>query len=149
MSDIAVRAEEIYDVLCRVLEKNEIPYDKTSGKSVVCRVSGRGGDIRMSFCADISKMLVTVYAPVARHIPEERISDLSLALCMLNHKIQDGAFCLDMTDGILYYRMTCSYYNSIPQTDSFVYMLSGTAEAVDAYRSRLLRICYAPVQHSA
>ena len=78
MSDIAVRAEEIYDVLCKKKKKNEIPYDKTNGKCVVCRVSGRGGDIRISFCTDISKMLVTVYAPVARHIPEERISDLVL-----------------------------------------------------------------------
>ena len=141
MSTVALRTEEVYEVLCEVLQKNEIEYEKTEGLFVVCSVSGQDGDIRMTFCTDVSKMLITLYSPMVTHIPEESLTDASLAVCMLNHRLQDGAFCLDLSRGMLYFRMTYSYYNSEPNEDIFSYMLSHTAEVVENYRKKIIGLC--------
>ena len=79
MASITSRSATFYTMLCHVLEHNDIPYERIDDWCVTCLVSGREGDIRLNFTVDDSKMLVTLYAPTVRHIPQERLPDLSLA----------------------------------------------------------------------
>ncbi len=137
MTTMMTHAEQSYNILCDVLNRNDIPYEVIDGPCVACSVSGREGDIRLTFTVDHSKMLITLYAPTVRYIPQERIPDASLAVCILNHQLSDGAFCVDLADSLLYFKLTVSFYNSEPSEDTFSYMLSVAADTVDRYRQRL------------
>ncbi|HCA55624.1 MAG: YbjN domain-containing protein [Acutalibacteraceae bacterium] len=147
MASITSRSATFYTMLCHVLEHNDIPYERIDDWCVTCLVSGREGDIRLNFTVDDSKMLVTLYAPTVRHIPQERLPDLSLAVCMLNHQLSDGAFCLDMVNGLLYFKLTVSFYNSEPSEDIYTYMLSIAADTVDRYRHRLRTLTGQPERY--
>ncbi len=150
MSAAAFRSAASYDLLCDVLEHNDIPYERIDSFCVTCLVSGQEGDIRLSFTVDESKMLTTLYAPTVSRIPQEQLPDLSLAVCMLNHRLSDGAFCVDMANGLLYFKLTVSFYNSQPSEDIFSYMLSVAAETVDRYRQQFRLLVGQPVSvHSA
>ena len=70
-------------------------------------------------------------APICRDLSSAYCTEASTALCMLNHKIRDGAFCYDPENGLLYFRLTASFYNSSPDEFMFEYMLSAAAETVD------------------
>ena len=133
--------DRMYETLCRVLKKNEIAFEKTDGLCVCCSVGGKDGENRVIFCADCSKELFVLYAPMVSHIPQECISDVSLAICMLNNRLQDGSFCLDLSARMVYFRMTYSFYNSEPTEDGFAYMLSCAAETVERYRMSFGKLC--------
>lgn len=137
MAAITSRSTASYALLCEVLAHNDIPYERIDDWCVTCLVGGRGGDIRLNFTVDMSKMLITLYAPTVRHIPESRLTDMTLAVCMLNHQLSDGAFCVDMANGLLYFKLTVSFYNHEPSADAYSYMLSVAADTVERYRPRL------------
>ncbi len=137
MTSLTSRSAASYALLCDVLTHNDIPYERIDDWCVTCLVGGHGGDIRLNFTVDPSKMLITLYAPIVRHIPEQRLTDMTLAVCMLNHRLSDGAFCIDMANSLLYFKLTVSFYNSEPLADDYAYMLSVAADTVEHYRQRL------------
>ena len=60
---------------------------------------------------------------------------------------RDGAFCLDMVNGLLYFKLTVSFYNSEPSEDIYTYMLSIAADTVDRYRHRLRTLTGQPERY--
>ena len=99
MSTKIMPCSQDYNILCGVLERNGILYEVKSDHSVACIVCAGGGDIRMTFSVDTSKMLVTLFAPVITGVPAETATDMALAVCMINDRIPEGAFCFDVTAG--------------------------------------------------
>lgn len=145
MTITAARSVTAAAGLCGVLERNDIKYDVKDNGDIACIVNGREGDIRLVFRTDCSKMLVTLYSPLAEHVPLFFAGDAALAVCMMNSRLTDGTVCYDISGGTVYFRMTASFYNSDPTEFMFEYLLSAAAEAVDEYRPRLkkLMICTA------
>ncbi len=139
MAITAARSGRVYSMLCDVLERNEIKYE-INGNTVTCLVNGHDGDIKLMFNIDTSKMLVTLYSPLGGLVPYSGAGDISLALCMINNSVSDGAFCYDITNRLIYFRMTSSFYNSGPTDFIFEYMLSAAADTVDEYRPKLRRL---------
>ncbi len=129
-------------ILCEVLEKNDIRYELTNSSCINCTVTDTDEDIDMVFHINPSKMLVTLYSPVIRSVPEELSGDISLALCMINHTLTDGTFCIDLTAGMVYFKMTASFYNSAPVDSLFEYMLSAAADAMDDYSPKLRKLVW-------
>ena len=134
----------ICNVLCEVLERSEIKYDIRKNGDIACIVNGRDGDISFVIRTDFSKMLVTIYSPLAEPVPLIIAGDVSLAVCMMNSSLTDGTVCYDIYGGTVYFRITASFYNSAPESSVFEYLLSAAAEAVDEYRPRLkkLMLCF-------
>lgn len=129
-------------VLCEVLEKNDIRYELTNSSCVNCTITDEEKEIDMVFHINPSKMLVTLYSPVIRPVPAELAENLSLALCMINHSLTDGAFCIDLNSGMVYFKLTASFYNSDPEGSAFEYMLSAAADAMDEYRPKIQRLVF-------
>ena len=140
MSTKIMPCSQDYNILCGVLERNGILYEVKSDHSVACIVCAGGGDIRMTFSVDTTKMLVTLIAPVITGVPAETATDMALAVCMINDRIPEGAFCFDVTAGIVYFRLTQSYYNRGQTEFIFEYMLSSAAGMIEKYRPGLRRL---------
>ncbi len=130
-----------YITLCRMLEKNDIPFESDdSSLSVQCRVSGREAEIGFLLRIDPSKMLISLYSPLCVHISGDRLPDIALGIAMINSTLDDGVFCLDKKLQQLYFRMTTSFYESNISGTLFEYMLCYAADAIDEYYPRLLRL---------
>ncbi|MBQ9461529.1 MAG: YbjN domain-containing protein [Clostridia bacterium] len=129
-----------YSVLCSALDRNDIFYEVKSDNSVTCVVSAGSEDIPMTFTIDASKMLVTLFAPIAHGVAADIATDTALAVCMINDRISEGAFCFDVNGGLVYYRLTQSYYNRGQSEFLFEYMLSSAASLMEEYRPRLKKL---------
>lgn len=130
-----------YLTLCRTLERNEIEFEKEDKElSVKCSIIGK--DIRQSygFSIDASKMLITLYSPLPVTVEGEQMADMALAVCMINHGLKDGSFCLDVSEGLLYFKMTSSFYETKISDTLFEYMLSAAADAIDEYYPKFRKL---------
>ncbi len=137
MTTTAIRSDQAYNALFRVLDRNEIHYEIDNCYHIRCDIRGQERDISLFFTIDSGKMLATLYAPLPLFIPGDQITELSVALCLINHTLSDGLFCYDITGGLLYFKMTASFYNSRPDDSVYEYMLSVAAETIDEYVPKL------------
>ena len=131
MAASTLRSGCALSVLCGVLKRNDIGYEMINKDRLCCFFNVGEREEKMIFTVDSVRMLVTLYAPICRDLSSAYCTEASTALCMLNHKIRDGAFCYDPENGLLYFRLTASFYNSSPDEFMFEYMLSAAAETVD------------------
>ncbi len=136
----ALPRSQACSILCSVLNRNDIIYDVKSDNSVTCLVCAGDKDIPITFSIDTSRMLVTLLAPVSCCITADITTDIALAVCMINDMISEGSFCFDVTAGLVYYRLTQSYYNQGQSEALYEYMLSCAAELIEEYRPRLKRL---------
>ncbi len=127
-----------YMTLCRTLERNDIRYNREDEKlCVICRVGGNEIEISFRFTINPSKMLITLYSPLPVEISSEKTADMALALCMINSTLDDGSFCMDIKNNLLYFKMTCSFYETQVNDTIFEYMLSTSADIIDEYYPKL------------
>ncbi len=124
-------------MLCSALDRNDIFYEVKSDTSVTCVVRAGREDIPITFTVDTSKMLVTLFAPITHGVSADIATDTALAVCMINDAVSEGTFCFDVAGGLVYYRLTQSYYNRGQTEFLFEYMLSSAVSQVEEYRPRM------------
>ena len=117
-----------YMTLCRTLDRNDIKYKREDEKlCVICRVGGNEIELSFRFTFNPSKMLITLYSPLP----------IELAVCMINSTLEDGLFCMDLKNNLLYFKMTSSFYETQIHDTIFEYMLSASADIIDEYYPKL------------
>ena len=141
MTITATKSWKNYITLCSSLKRNEIPYQCDDKRLCVrCRVNGRDFDQSFLFSIDPSKMLVTLFCAIPVFISAEKTADIALGTAIINNNIPDGCFCMDIGGGLLYFRMTASFYESDICGTVFEYMLSSAADAIDEYYPGLKKL---------
>lgn len=135
MTITSTKSWKHYMLICHILGYNDIPYIKNDEKLCIrCRITGKEDDLQFVFSVDPVKMLVDLYCPMDTQIEEERTGDIAIGLCMINNRISHGGFYLDTENGIIYFRMTTSFYETDLNAMLFEYMLSSAADFVEEYR---------------
>ncbi len=131
-----------YITLCRTLERNEIEYEREDKNlSVKCSIYGKDTDLTFWFSINASKMLITLCSPVPIRVNKENTADIALGICMINNTLEDGGFCLDITNSLVYFKMTTSFYETRINDTVFEYMLSASADILDEYYPKLKKLC--------
>ncbi len=134
MTITGTKAWQSYTALCKMLEHNDIDYEKDDKNLCAkCTVAGKDTDMNFLFTVDASKMLITLYSIVPIQVEKENAGNLALALCVINNSLSDGAFSLDTNNMLIYYKMTSSFYNSKVNPSIYEYMLSEAADVIDDY----------------
>lgn len=134
MTITGTKAWQSYTALCRMLEHNDIDYEKDDKNLCAkCTVAGKDTDMNFLFTVDASKMLITLYSIVPIQVERDNAANIALALCVINNNLSDGAFSLDTGNMLIYYRMTSSFYNSKVNPSIYEYMLSEAADVIDDY----------------
>lgn len=141
MNITGTKSWQLYSALCKMLQKNDIMYESDNDNMLVrCTVNGKDTEINLQFTIDASKMLITLISVVPVEVKRDRASDVAMALCLVNNRLYDGAFSLDMANMLVYYKMTSSFYNSHVNTSVYEYMLSEGANVMDEYYMKLKNI---------
>ena len=141
MTITGTKAWQSYTSLCKMLERNDIDFEKNDKSLCVkCSVSGKDAEMNFLFTVDASKMLITLYSIVPVQVDKDRAGDMALALCVINNGLSDGAFSLDTENMLVYYKMTSSFYNSKVSASVYEYMLSAAADVMDEYFIKIKKL---------
>jgi len=133
------QAKAAYATLLEMLDERGWHYDRDDD-SFTISCSARGDDlpIDVRIQVDPDRLLVVLLSQLPFTVPEDKRVDLSLAVSAVNYAIVDGSFDYNFKNGILLFRMTSSYRESLIGKDLFEYMLYVACHTVDDYNDKFL-----------
>lgn len=135
------QAKQIFDVCVFALEKRKWKYDKNENNLTI-ETGITGDDFPICFSLKIipELMIIQLNSKLPFIVPDEKITDIAVAVCFANTFLCDGNFDYEMSEGTISFRMTSSYRESIISPELICYMMDWTAVQVDIYDEKLYGI---------
>lgn len=135
------QAKAAYKTLCEMLDGDDWHYEADpEGLTITCSARGEDLSMRLKVCIDPKRLIIALYSPMPFAIPLERRKAAAIAVCTANHGIVDGNFDYDFTDGMICFRMTACYRDSIISKDLFEYMMYVSCMTIDEYNDKFLMV---------
>jgi len=126
-----------FNALCEMLDEKDWHYDKNEEEfSINCGVKGEDLPIRIKITVDPERQLVILLSQLPFEVPEEKRIPMCVAVNVANYGLADGSFDYDVASGIIVFRMTSCYRESLIGKDLFEYMLMCACYTVDEYNDK-------------
>ncbi len=134
-------AQQVYRTLCGALEAREWKFAKDEEKLRV-DFGVSGDDMPMNFIifVDAERQLIRLLSPLPFKMSESKRMEGAIATCAATYGMADGSFDYDISNGVIVFRMTASFRESLIGEDLFQYMISRTCATVDKYNDRFLAL---------
>ena len=141
MVDKMANAQQVYETLCKALDRRGWKYGKDEEKLLV-HFGVRGDDIPMNFIiyVDAERQLVRLMSPLPFKMSEEKRMEGAIATCAATYGMADGSFDYDLSNGEIVFRMTASIRESQLGEGLFQYMMSCACAMVDKYNDQFLAL---------
>lgn len=126
------RACDVYQTLCETLDNMELKYRKDE-KDLTIQLGLRGTDLPIEFSVNIiaDRELIYLLSNLSFSVPEEKYSDVAMAICVVNNQMLNGNFDLHIGRGVMFFRIASSYAGSVIGNDYFEYMIKLAFTAID------------------
>lgn len=135
------QARAAYATLLEMLDERGWHYDRNDDNfTISCSAKGDDLPIDIRIQVDPDRLLVVLLSQLPYTVPEDKRVDLSLAVSTVNYAIVDGSFDYSVKDGVLLFRMTSSYRESLVGKELFEYMLYVSCHTVDDYNDKFLML---------
>ena len=135
------QAKAVYKSLCDMLDDRGWRYEKHEDDlSISC--GARGDDLPMDIRikVDVKRQLVTLLSQMPFSVPENRRSQLAIAVSLANNGMVDGSFDYNYLSGVIIFRLTSSYRESLIGKEMFSYMLSCSCYTIDEYNDKFFMV---------
>ena len=141
MVDKMANAQQVYETLCKALDRRGWKYGKDEEKLLV-HFGVRGDDIPMNFIivVDAARQLVRLMSPLPFKMSEEKRMEGAIATCAATYGMADGSFDYDLSNGEIVFRMTASIRESQLGEGLFQYMMSCACAMADKYNDQFLAL---------
>ena len=141
MVDKMANAQQVYETLCKALDRRGWKYGKDEEKLLV-HFGVRGDDIPMNFIivVDAERQLVRLMSPLPFKMSEEKRMEGAIATCAATYGMADGSFDYDLSNGEIVFRMTASIRESQLGDGLFQYMISCACAMADKYNDQFLAL---------
>jgi hypothetical protein len=141
MDNNLAQAQKTFATFCKMMEAREWSFDKDE-ENLRIKTGVRGDDlaIHVNVAIDPERSLVLIYSPLEFNVPQEKMMDMALAVCIINNSLIDGSFDYDVAKGSLCFRMSMSFRESLISVETLDYMMSYTVYVVDEYNDKLLML---------
>ncbi len=141
MDNNLAQAQKTFTTFCKMMEAREWKFDKDE-ENLRIKTGVRGDDlaIHVNVAIDSERALVLLYSPFEFSVPQEKMMDMALAVCIINNSLIDGNFDYDTEKGSLCFRMSMSFRESLISVEALDYMMSYTVYVVDEYNDKLLML---------
>ena len=128
-----------FKVLCDMLDEKEWIYDKDEENlEISCQVSGDDLPIEVRMRVNTGMELVTMYSEFPYEIPENKRTEMGLAVNAVNWTLVDGSFDYDSVRGKTVFRITTSYKDSLIGAGALEYILIVGCNTVDQFNDLFL-----------
>lgn len=134
-------AQNVYSNICSMFEEMNFNY-KPDDEKLVIRSTVHGEDIPMDIVivVDADSESVSYFSQMPFKVPEDRISDMALAISIANSGLRHGCFDLDIFKGTIIFRMSACYVDSILGKELFKLMLIISSNTIDRYNDKFLML---------
>ena len=141
MVDKMANAQQVYETLCKALDRRGWKYSKDEAEFLV-HFGVNGDDIPMKFIiyVDAERQLVRLMSPLLFKINADKRMEGAIAACAVSYGMADGSFDYDLSDGEIVFRMTASYRESQLGEGLFQYLISCACAMVDKYNDQFLAL---------
>ncbi len=129
--------KEAFNSLCIALDSINFNYDKDVEKLMV-RFGVNGDDIPVSIVMsmDVERQLVRLYSFFPFKVKSDKIAEVTMGTCIVNYRLADGSFDINVEDGTLLFRMTTSFRESLLGPKALEYMFSVAVTTIDEYNDK-------------
>ncbi len=136
-------AKTVFDSLVQYLHDIKLNFEtKELEDRYMIRFNMSGDDIPMRFFIYVNPahQIITLHSPMPVKFPEDQIDLGCKAVCMINYRLTDGDFQIDVRDGEVLFNMSNSYAGSLISTEVYSYMLGMAINIVDEFNDKLLML---------
>lgn len=135
------KAGIIFNTLCGKLDEMKLKYEIHEEDLVITFVA-RGNDLPMQFVLNIDaeRELIRLMSLIPAKFEGEKRVDGAIATNQVNFKLADGSFDFDYETGLIMFRMTSSYVDSLISKELFGYMIAVALLTVDEYNDKFLML---------
>lgn len=134
-------AQAVYSTLCAMLDGRNWRYRKDEENlKVSCSATGDDLSIDVRFTVDAERDVVMFLSQLDLTVPQGMEETMAQAVSMINYSMVAGSFDYSPAKGIVCFRMTSSYRDSLIGKEALEYMLVVSCGTVDQYNDKLLMI---------
>lgn len=133
--------KKIYEDLCQGLDKQDWHYDRHD-EDLVVTISMKSEDlpIDMLLRVNAAAQVVSVYSVLPVKVPDEKMVDMALAVCVANDSMINGGFDFNLEKKQIIWRLCTTYRGSLLGSEAYSYMVGVSAGTVDKYNDRFLML---------
>lgn len=128
------------DVLITMLERQRLKYkvlEQTDERTRI-RLHFTGSDLPITIYVILrtDRQIASVFSALPITVPEEKRSEIALAVAAANHGLIDGSFDYNTETGEIRFRLTSCYIESVLSEALFTYLMFVSAETIDRFNDR-------------
>jgi len=134
-------AKRVFEDMCQAMDQKQWHYDRHDEDLVVTiRMQGEDFPVDMILQVNAAAQVVSVFSALPVTMPENKMVDLALAVCIANEHMINGCFDLDMKKKQIVWRLCTTYRGSLLGSEAYCYMVLVSASSVDKYNERFLML---------
>ena len=136
-----IQSKKVFDTLVSAMEELNLNFGKDEEKLTV-HFSMDSNDLPVShlFTIDSEMLIARYFSPLPFNVPNENLPDVALAVAITNGFLKDGCFDLDMTSGMIIFKLTTCFQDSMIGKGYFKHALMLAHVTVDQYNDKLQQI---------
>lgn len=129
--------QKMFETLKQALDKMEWKYTPEDDKLII-RTSAVGDDLSMKLFmrVDADRSVMYLKSPMPFPIPEERRSEVAMAVLIANYAMLNGSFEMDLSDGYLAFKVVVPFMESIISDEVCRYMIRLSCNMVDTFNDK-------------
>lgn len=133
--------QSVYETVLEMFDDKGFHYEKHDDDFVItCTVTGEDIPMEILFAVRYERQIVQLVSPMPFTIPEDKRTEIALAITAVNDMLLDGNFDLDLAKGRISFRLAESYIESILGKELFEYMLMVSASTIDDFNDKFMMI---------
>ncbi len=133
----------VFDSLVQYLHSIKLNFEaKELEDRYMIKFNMSGDDIPMRYFIYVNPnhQIITLHSPMPVKFAPDMIDLGCKAVCMINYRLTDGDFQIDVRDGEVLFNMSNSYAGSLISNEVFSYMLGMSINIVDEFNDKLLML---------
>lgn len=101
--------------------------------------NGNQNDVNMQFefKCDVERQLLSVMSILPFQVPDDKKTTIAVLTCCVNYKLAEGCFDFSMNDGVILFRYTANFGESLLSTELIKRALRLCVYTVDEYNDKL------------
>ncbi len=127
--------------LCDNLDDHHWKYSKDEEQlTIECGVQGDDLPMDLTIEVDEGRQLVLLLSHQPFVTPEDKRIDMAVAVSVVNNRLVDGCFDYDIRNGHMFFRMVCSFKDSVLGDDLFSYLIGCSCQTIDDYNDKFMML---------
>ena len=135
------QAKNVFRSLCGMLDNLDWTYDANE-EDLTITTGTKGEDLPISLHleVDADKQIIIIFSQLPFEVPEDQRVLMAIAVSLANHGLPNGSFDYNLANGVILFRITSSYINSLISENLLKYLLAATVVTVDKYNDKFFPV---------